>query len=122
LSLFALDRKLNLSAFLKGPSNQSILQMLAETANFQAGGEIPIPVVESGANPGAITLRFRNIGLNPTFTPTITTGTSIAMHLKQEVSTPDLVDAATLNGFTIRAMSAGSAESAAEFGGWAGLS
>ncbi len=123
LSLFALDPKLNLGAFLKALQNQSILQVLAEPtlvttdgkeANFLVGGEFPVPVVQGGANPGAITVQFRKYGLNLTFTPTITPSASLAMRLKQEVSTFDVANAVVMNGFTIPALATRTTESTVE--------
>lgn len=123
LSFFALDPKLNLAAFIKALQNESILQVLAEPnlittsgkeANFQVGGEFPVPVVQGGAATGAINVEFRKYGLNLTFTPTITPSSNIAMRLKQEVSTFDLANAVVMNGFTIPALATRTAESTVE--------
>jgi len=105
---------LNLAAFLQALQTRSVLQILAEptmmTANgkeasFLVGGEFPVPVLQGGGNSGAVTIMFREFGVRLNFTPIITSGGTIRMHVKPEVSTLDYTNAVTLNGFTIPALS-----------------
>ncbi len=126
LNLFTLDPKLNLGAFLRTLQNESILQVLSEPtlvttdgkeANFLVGGEFPVPVVRGpGTDPDAITVQFRKYGVNLTFTPTVTSGANLAMHLKQEVTMLDLAHAVKINGFSIPALSTRTTESTVELG------
>ncbi len=125
LSLFAFDPKLNLGAFLKALESQSILQTLAEPnlvttngkeASFLVGGEFPVPVVQGGSGAGAVTIQFREFGIRLKFTPTLTDHKTIKMHLNQEVSTLDVADGVTLNGFVIPALSTRRAETDVELG------
>ena len=78
MNLFAFDPKLNLGAFIKALQNESILQILAEPnlvttngkeAYFLVGGEFPVPVVQGGANAGAVTVQFKEFGIQLMFTP-----------------------------------------------------
>ncbi len=125
LNLFALDPKLNLGAFIKALQNETILQVLAEPnlvttngkeANFLVGGQFPVPIVQGGATSGAVTVQFKNYGINLIFTPLITSHNNISIHLKQEVSTLDLANSVVLNGFSIPALSTRTAESTVELG------
>ncbi len=125
LNLFALDPKLNLGAFIKALQNETILQILAEPnlvttngkeASFLVGGQFPVPIVQGGATSGAITVQFKNYGINLTFTPNITPNNTINMHLRQEVSTLDLANAVVLNGFTIPALTTRTTDSTVELG------
>ncbi len=125
LNLFALDPKLNLGAFIKALQQESVLQILAEPtlvttngkeATFLSGGEFPVPIVQGGATSGAITIQFRRYGIGLNFLPQITANNTIAMHIKQEVSTLDYANAVSLNGFTIPALATRTAESSVELG------
>ncbi len=125
LTMFALDPKLNLGAFIKALQQETILQVLAEPnlvttngkeANFLVGGQFPVPIVQGGATSGAISVQFKNYGIQLTFTPQITYNGNLNIHLRQEVSTLDLANAVVLNGFTIPALSTRTAESTVELG------
>jgi pilus assembly protein CpaC len=123
LSLFAFDPHLNLGAFIRALQNESILQILAEpnlvTSNgkeayFLVGGEFPVPILQGGANSGAVTVQFREFGIRLTFSPLITENKTIKMYLKQEVSTLDTANGVSLNGFTIPALATRRAETNVE--------
>jgi len=125
LNIFAFDPKLNLGAFIQALEGQSILQILAEPnlvttsgkeASFLVGGQFPVPILQGGANAGAVTVQFKNFGINLSFVPVVTDHNTIKMHLKQEVSTLDPSHGVTLNGFNIPALSTRTAESDVELG------
>lgn len=114
LNVFAFRPDLNLTAFVKALQSEGVLQILAEPnlvttngkeASFLVGGEFPIPVLQGGANAGAVTIQFREFGIRLTFNPVITDSKSIKMQVRPEVSTIDLANAVTFNGFTIPALS-----------------
>jgi pilus assembly protein CpaC len=119
LNLFALNTKLNLGAFVKALQSESVLEILAEPnlvtsngkeANFLVGGEFPVPVLQGGANSGAVTIQFREFGIRLRFMPQITPHNTIKIELRQEVSTTDFTNAVQINGFTIPALSTRRAE------------
>jgi len=123
LNLFAFDPHLNLGAFIRALVSENILQILAEpnlvTSNakeayFLVGGEFPVPVLQGGANSGAVTVQFREFGIRLTFTPVITDNNTIKMYLKQEVSTIDVANGVSINGFNIPALSTRRAETNVE--------
>ncbi|HML18221.1 MAG TPA: pilus assembly protein N-terminal domain-containing protein [Bryobacteraceae bacterium] len=125
LSLFAFDPKLNLGAFIKALQDNAILEILSEPnlvttngkeATFLVGGEFPVPVLQGGANSGAVTIQFREFGIKLIFTPIITANGTIKMHLRQEVSTLDFADGVSINGFTIPALSTKRTETDVELG------
>jgi pilus assembly protein CpaC len=125
LNLFAMDPHLNLGAFIRALQQESILQILAEPnlvasngkeASFTVGGEFPVPILQGGANSGAVTLQFREFGIRLGFTPLVTPNNTIKLSLRQEVSTLDLTNAVVLNGFTIPALSTRKAETSVELG------
>jgi pilus assembly protein CpaC len=123
LNIFAFRPDLNLAAFIKALQTEAILQILAEPnlvttngkeASFLVGGEFPVPIVQGGSTAAAVTIQFREFGIRLVFTPVITPNKTIKMHLKQEVSTIDVANAVTLNGFTIPALSTRRAETDVE--------
>ena len=85
-------------------------------ASFLVGGEFPIPVLQGGANSGAVTIQFREFGVRLTFTPIITGNNNIRLHVKPEVSALDFTNAVSFNGFTIPALSSRKMETNIELG------
>ena len=125
LNIFAFRPDLNLSAFIKALQARSLLQILAEPnlvttnakeASFTVGGEFPVPILQGGANSGAVTVQFKEFGVRLTFNPIITENKTIRMYIKPEVSTLDYTNAVTLNGFTIPALSTRKMETNIELG------
>lgn len=122
LNIFAFRPDLNLGAFIKALQAESLLQILAEPnlvtsngkeANFLVGGEFPVPVVQGGGS-NAVTVQFREFGIRLNFTPMLTENKTIKLRLRQEVSTIDLANGVSLNGFTIPALSTRKAETDVE--------
>ncbi len=125
LNIFAFRNDLNLGAFIKALQSRNLLQILAEPnlvttngkeASFLVGGEFPIPVLQGGANSGAVTIQFREFGVRLNFNPTITGNNTIRMHVKPEVSSLDFTNALSFNGFTIPALSSRKMETNIELG------
>jgi len=114
LNIFLFRPDLNLGATIQDLENRNILQILAEPnllalngqkANFLAGGEFPFPVVQGGANVGAVTIQFRPFGVKLDFTAFVGQDHVIRMHIAPEVSTLDFTQAVTISGFTVPAIS-----------------
>lgn len=125
LSLFAFDPKLNLGAFIKALQTENVLQILAEPnlvttnnkeATFFVGGQFPVPILQGGANAGAVTVQFKDFGIRLRFTPLVTANKTIKLHLRQEVSTLDTSVSVTLNGFNIPGTATREAETDVELG------
>src|SRR5580692_4408243 len=125
LNIFAFRNDLNLGLFIKALQSRNLLQILAEPnlvttngkeATFLVGGEFPIPVLQGGANSGAVTIQFREYGVRLTFTPKITGNNNIRLHVKPEVSALDYTNALSFNGFTIPALSSRKMETNVELG------
>jgi len=125
LNIFAFRNDLNFGAFIKALQNNNLLQILAEPnlvttngkeASFLVGGEFPIPVLQGGANSGAITIQFREFGVRLNFNPSITENNTIRMFVKPEVSSLDFAHALSFNGFTIPALSSRKMETTIELG------
>jgi pilus assembly protein CpaC len=125
LNIFAFRPDLNLGALLQALQTQSLVQILAEPslvttngkeASFLEGGEFPIPVLQGGANSGAITIQFREFGVRLSFTPFLTEHNTIRMAVKPEVSDLDFSHAVSFNGFTIPALATRKMDTTIELG------
>lgn len=125
LNLFAFRPDLNLAATIKALQQEGVLQILAEPnlvtsngkeASFLVGGEFPVPVLQGGANSGAVTVQFREFGIRLTFNPALTENNTLKMYVKPEVSTIDLANAVSISGFTIPALATRRVESNIELG------
>lgn len=125
LNIFAFRPDLNLAAFIKALQARSLLQILAEPnlvttngkeASFLVGGEFPIPILQGGANSGAVTIQFREFGIRLTFNPVVTDNNTIRLYVKPEVSELDFAHAVSFNGFTIPALSTRRMETNIELG------
>jgi len=125
LNIFAFRPDLNLGAVINALQSKGVLQILAEPnlvtsngkeASFLAGGEFPVPVVQGGANSGAVTVQFREYGIRLSFTPDLTENQTIRIHVKPEVSTLDTAHSVTISGFTIPALSTRRIETNIELG------
>jgi pilus assembly protein CpaC len=78
-----------------------------EIATFLAGGEIPIPVVQSSGgqgNTGGVSIIFKEYGVRLRFTPEIVSDSLIKLQVAPEVSSLDFVNAVLLQGFRIPAL------------------
>lgn len=125
LNVFMFRPDLNLGAFIKALQSNGVLQILAEPnlvttngkdASFHVGGEFPVPVLQGGSNAGAVTIQFREFGIRLNFNPHITPNRTIKMHVRPEVSTIDVANAVTFNGFTIPALATRKIETDIELG------
>ena len=76
-----------------------------DTATFLAGGEIPVPIAQPGAN-GTVTLtvQYREFGIRLAFVPEIVSDSLIRLTVRPEVSDLDFTNAVVLSGFRIPAL------------------
>ena len=99
--LNALERK-GLSKTLAEPT---LLALSGERASFLAGGEFPVPVVQSGGGGGnggnAITVEFKPFGVSLAFTPTVLGNKVINLVVEPEVSSIDPSASITINGLVV---------------------
>ncbi len=86
-----------------------------ETADFLAGGEVPVPVVQTAqtnvAGGAPVTIQYKEFGIRLHFVAEILSDTLIRLHLRPEVSNLDFSNAITLSGFRIPALTTRRVES-----------
>src|ERR1041385_2550707 len=124
LNIFLFRPDIDLGATIEALQQKSVLQILAEPnllamngqkASFLSGGEFPFPVVQGGANVGAVTIQFRPFGVKLDFVGTIDYAQSvIRLHVAPAVSTLDFTNAVTISGFVVPALSTRRAETEIE--------
>ena len=110
---------INFGAVIKALQQKNLLQILAEPnliavngkeASFLAGGEFPFPIVQPGQGFTAVTISFKEFGVQLKFTPVIMPNGNIHLKVAPAVSTLDFANALTISGFTVPALSTRKAE------------
>ena len=113
----------DLSAVLSVLSGAKLAQVLAEptllvrsgeSAEFIAGGEIPIPVPQS--NSDTITIEFKEFGIRLKVAATVLSPNRILLQLAPEVSALDFGQAVTIQGTQIPAITRRGASTTIELG------
>jgi pilus assembly protein CpaC len=123
LSLGAnLGKNWDLNAVVDAMEGEGLVKVLAEpnltalsgeTASFLAGGEFPILVPDSD---GRVTIQFKMFGVSLAFTPTLTGGERINLHVRPEVSQLSNTNSVTLGSFEIPSLVTRRAETTVELG------
>ena len=82
-----------------------LVALSGDTASFQAGGQIPVPIaVTSGIGIATPTIEFKDFGVLLRFRPTVLTSGVINLSINPEVSALDFTNAVTISGTTIPAL------------------
>ncbi len=97
LKLAALERQ-GLAHTLAEPN---IVALSGQEASFLAGGEFPVPTVQSGSVAGAVTVTFKEFGVGLKFTPTVLSSEKINLKLNTEVSAIDSNTGTTVLGTAV---------------------
>jgi pilus assembly protein CpaC len=99
--------KINIEVLLEAMRRSGVLNILAEpnltavsgqSANFLAGGEMPIPIAQPG---GVMQVTYKQFGVSLDFTPTIIATDRIALHVRPEVSTVAQMGEMQVNGTSL---------------------
>jgi len=111
LNIFLYRKDLNLGAVIQALEAKQLVQILAEpnlmtmsgkTASFLAGGEFPFPTLQGGGGGvGQVTVQFREFGIRVQFLPTVTARGTIRLVVTPEVSSLDVANGLTVQGFTV---------------------
>jgi pilus assembly protein CpaC len=97
-------RALEEDGTLKLLASPNLVAVNGEKAKFLAGGEIPIPVVQSsGTGNTSINVVFKEFGVKLDFEPTVIDSGIINLRVVPEVSQPDFGNAVVISGFVIPA-------------------
>ena len=99
-------RAMQTNGALRALAEPNLIAMDGQVASFLAGGEFPIPVVQSGGGGGgsAVTIQFKEYGIRLNFKPTIIDEDHIRLELEPEVSTIDFANGVRFQGFVVPAL------------------
>jgi pilus assembly protein CpaC len=109
-NLFLFNSAINTQAMIHALKTEGALRALAEPnliamdgeeASFLAGGEYPVPVIQSGAERNSVSIVFKAYGVKLNFKPTIIDENHIRLVLEPEVSTIDFSTGVKFDGFLI---------------------
>lgn len=111
LNVFLYRKDINLGTVIRALEAKQLVQILAEpnlmtisgkTASFLAGGEFPFPTLQGGGGGvGQVTVQFREFGIRIQFLPTVTSRGTIRLMVTPEVSSLDVANGLTVQGFTV---------------------
>src|SRR5215204_7289672 len=100
----AMIRALQQQGALRALAEPNLIAMNGQQASFLAGGEYPVPVVQSGGERSTVTIIFKEYGVRLNFKPTIIDEDHIRLELEPEVSTLDFANGVKFEGFSIPAL------------------
>jgi pilus assembly protein CpaC len=100
----AMLRALQTQGALRALAEPNIIAMDGQQASFLAGGEFPVPIVQSDGSKTAVTVVFKEYGVRLNFKPTIIDEDHIRLELEPEVSTIDFSTGVKFDGFVIPAL------------------
>ena len=103
----SLLRVMQTNGTLRALAEPNLIAMDGQVASFLAGGEFPIPIVQSGSGGGggsAVTIQFKEYGIRLNFKPTIIDEDHIRLELEPEVSTIDFANGVRFQGFVVPAL------------------
>jgi pilus assembly protein CpaC len=105
-NMVAAIHALQTNGALRALAEPNLIAMDGQTASFLAGGEFPIPVVQSGGGgaANAVTIQFKEYGVRLNFKPTIIDEDHIRLDLEPEVSTIDFANGVRFQGFVVPAL------------------
>lgn len=98
----AFVRALQSRGAIRDLAEPNLIAMHGHKASFLAGGEFPIPIVQSvNTGQSAITIQFKEFGVKLDFTPTIIDENHIRLELAPEVSSLDYGSGVTIRELVI---------------------
>jgi pilus assembly protein CpaC len=103
------------NTYLRVLAEPNLIALNGEVASFLAGGEFPIPVVQSGISGGnSITIEYKEFGVRLNFRPTVLGDNQIRIHVAPEVSSLTDQGAVEIQGFRVPALITRRAETTVE--------
>ena len=94
-------RMLQTQGALRSLAEPNIIAMDGQQASFLAGGEFPVPIVQSDGSRTAVTIVWKEYGVRLNFKPTIIDEDHIRLEMEPEVSTIDFSNGVKFDGFVI---------------------
>ena len=101
-------RALQTSGALRSLAEPNLVAMDGKDASFLAGGEIPVPILQSsgGGGGGGVSVVWKEYGVRLNFKPEILDEQHIRLYIEPEVSTLDFASGIDFGGYRIPALRA----------------
>ena len=101
-SLATIWKALEQNGDLRTLADPTLVARSGEAAQFQAGGEFPVPISSGGANgQTTVTIEWREFGVLVSCTPTVLEDSTISLKVTTEVSQLDNSNPLVLTGFVV---------------------
>lgn len=97
----AMLRMLQTQGAVRSLAEPNVIAMDGQQASFLAGGEFPVPIVQSDGTRTIVTIVWKEYGVKLNFKPTIIDEDHIRLELEPEVSTIDFSNGVKFDGFVI---------------------
>ena len=91
----------------------TLVALSGQSANFLAGGEIPVPIAQGL---GTTSIEYKPFGIGLTVSPTVLSNQRIVLKVAPEASDLDYTNAVTLNGVAVPALTTRRADTTVELG------
>lgn len=104
-------RALERDGLIRTLAEPNLTAISGEAAKFLAGGEFPIPIIDSTGN---ISVLFKEFGVGVAFTPIVMSEGRISLKIETEVSELSTEGAVSISGFSIPALRKRQARSTVE--------
>ena len=110
----AMLRMMQTQGAVRELAEPNIIAMDGQEASFLAGGEFPIPIVQTDGARTGVSVVFKEYGVRLTFKPTVIDEDHIRLELMPEVSTIDYSTGVKFDGFLIPGLSTRRAKTGVE--------
>jgi pilus assembly protein CpaC len=100
-NMLAMLRMLQTQGAVRSLAEPNVIAMDGQQASFLAGGEFPVPIVQSDGTRTVVTIVWKEYGVKLNFKPTIIDEDHIRLELEPEVSTIDFSNGVKFDGFVI---------------------
>ncbi len=100
-NMLAMLRMLQTQGAVRSLAEPNVIAMDGQQASFLAGGEFPVPIVQSDGVRTMVTIVWKEYGVKLNFKPTIIDEDHIRLELEPEVSTIDFSNGVKFDGFVI---------------------
>ena len=97
-------RALHSVGAIRSLAEPNLIAMDGQQASFLAGGEFPVPVVQSSGDKTGVAIVWKEYGVRLNFKPTIIDEDHIRLEMEPEVSTIDFANGVKFEGFLIPAL------------------
>ncbi len=110
-----LIRALRKNSLLSIMAEPNLVTMSGQRASFLAGGQFPVPIPQTGgAATGAITIEWKDFGVQLNFVPYVLEDETVRLHVLPEVSTIDQGLGVTVLGTSVPGLNSRKAETTVE--------